>query len=126
MKCDDRLERFRRVKRGEIYIATLDPVIGSEQGGTRPVLVVNNDQDYKYSTTIIVIPITSKVMKKNYTRTHINLIDIDGLAYDSILLCEQPRTIDKRRLIRKIGQVDEEVLRLAEIAIKRALDISEG
>jgi len=96
------------VKRGDIYYADLSPVIGSEQGGIRPVLVVQNDVGNKYSPTIIVAAITSQINKaKLPTHVEINALEY-GLTKDSVVLLEQVRTIDKRRLREKIGHFDEE------------------
>ena len=94
------------VKRGDIYYADLSPVVGSEQGGVRPVLIVQNDVGNKYSPTVIAAAITSQRDKTNLP-TH---IEVDagncGLAKDSIVLLEQLRTIDKRRLREKMGTLD--------------------
>ena len=88
-----------RVRRGEIYLAKLDPVIGHEQGGIRPVLVLQNERGNKYSHTTIVACITSKAYKKTPIPTHYYLSDRVNLPYKSIVLLEQIRTIDKKRLI---------------------------
>lgn len=93
-------------KRGELYYADLSPVVGSEQGGVRPVLVIQNDVGNKYSPTIIVAAITSKLSKAKIP-THVELSSLDyGLPKDSVVLLEQLRTLDKRRLKEKIGVVD--------------------
>ncbi len=110
------------VKRGDIFYADLSPVVGSEQGGTRPVLVVQNDVGNKYSPTVIAAAITSKINKAKLP-TH---IEIDaaryGLNKDSVILLEQVRTIDKRRLREKIGRLDE----VQMIKVNDALSISFG
>lgn len=93
-------------KRGEIYYADLSPVIGSEQGGLRPILIVQNDIGNKYSPTVIVAAITSQ-MEKAKLPTHIEVGTEYGLAKNSVVLLEQIRTIDKRRLQEKIGEVDQ-------------------
>ena len=94
------------VKRGEIYYADLSPVVGSEQGGIRPVLIVQNDVGNKHSPTIIAAAITSQ-RDKNHLPTHIEVqADKCGLAKDSIVLLEQIRTIDKKRLRDKMGELD--------------------
>lgn len=94
------------VKRGEMYYADLSPVIGSEQGGIRPVLIVQNDVGNKYSPTIIAAAVTSRLNKAKLP-THIELIsDTYGLPKDSIVLLEQLRTLDKKRLKDKIGLLD--------------------
>ena len=94
------------IKRGEIYYADLSPVVGSEQGGVRPVLIVQNDVGNKFSPTVIAAAITSQ-RDKNNLPTH---IEVDarncGLAKDSIVLLEQVRTIDKRRLEERMGSLD--------------------
>lgn len=94
------------IKRGEIYYADLSPVIGSEQGGVRPVLIVQNDVGNKFSPTVIAAAITSQ-RDKNNLPTHIE-VDAQncGLAKDSVVLLEQVRTIDKRRLKEKMGSLD--------------------
>ena len=94
------------VKRGELYYADLSPVIGSEQGGIRPVLVVQNDIGNKYSPTVIVSAITSKLNKAKLP-THIELpASKYGLEKDSVVLLEQIRTLDKQRLKEKIGELE--------------------
>ena len=94
------------IKRGELYYADLSPVIGSEQGGVRPVLVVQNDIGNKYSPTIIAAAITSQINKAKLP-THIELDAITyGLSKDSVILLEQIRTLDKTRLKEKIGELD--------------------
>lgn len=94
------------VKRGDIYYADLSPVVGSEQGGVRPVLIVQNDVGNKFSPTVIAAAITSQ-KEKNNLPTHIEVDARDcGLAKDSIVLLEQVRTIDKRRLREKMGALD--------------------
>lgn len=92
-----------KVKRGEIYYADLSPVIGSEQDGTRPVLVIQNDTGNKFSPTTIVAAITSKSDKAKLP-THV-IVHADGLEMESIVLLEQIRTIDKQRLIRYSGRL---------------------
>ena len=110
------------VKRGDIFYADLSPVIGSEQGGIRPVLVVQNDVGNKYSPTVIAAAITSKINKAKMP-THIELDAKQyGLSRDSVILLEQVRTIDKQRLREKIGKLDE----LQMIKVNDALSISFG
>ena len=95
------------VKRGDIYYADLSPVIGSEQGGLRPVLIIQNDIGNRYSPTVIAAAITSR-MSKTRLPTHIDIYaDEVGLAKDSVILLEQIRTLDKRRLKEKMGHLDE-------------------
>ena len=106
------------IKRGDIYYADLSPVIGSEQGGLRPVLIVQNDVGNKYSPTVIAAAITSK-MSKTKLPTHIDVPGEDaGLAKDSIILLEQIRTIDKRRLKEKMGHLDDETMSSVNNAIE--------
>lgn len=104
------------IKRGEIYFADLSPVVGSEQGGLRPVLVVQNDVGNKYSPTVIVAAITSQINKAKIP-THIELSTRYGLAKDSVALLEQLRTIDKRRLRDKIGCVNGDKMKLIDNAL---------
>ena len=95
------------VKRGDIFYADLSPVVGSEQGGLRPVLIVQNDVGNKYSPTVIAAAITSKLDKAKLP-THIDVYAEEfGLAKNSVVLLEQIRTLDKRRLREKMGHLDE-------------------
>ena len=106
------------VKRGDIYYADLSPVIGSEQGGIRPVLVVQNDVGNRYSPTVIVSAITSQINKAKLP-THIEIAARDyGLQKDSVILLEQIRTIDKKRLKEKIGHLDDELMEMVNEALK--------
>ncbi len=106
------------VKRGDIYYADLSPVIGSEQGGVRPVLVVQNDVGNRYSPTIIAAAITSQINKAKMP-THIEIsAETCGLSRDSVVLLEQVRTIDKKRLKEKIGHLDEERMDKVNFALE--------
>lgn len=109
------------VKRGELYYADLSPVIGSEQGGLRPVLVVQNDIGNRYSPTIIVSAVTSQ-MNKARLPTHIELSASTGLTKNSVVLLEQIRTIDKTRLKGKIGEINDDTMK----RVNNALLISLG
>ena len=110
------------VKRGDIFYADLSPVIVSEQGGLRPVLIVQNDVGNKYSPTVIAAAITSK-MSKSKLPTHIDLQGMDvGLAKDSIVLLEQVRTIDKKRLKEKMGHLDDATM----VSVNNAIEVSFG
>ena len=110
------------VKRGEIYYADLSPVVGSEQGGIRPVLIVQNDVGNKYSPTVIAAAITSQINKAKLP-THIEISAQEyGLTKDSVILLEQIRTIDKRRLKEKIGRLDDDLME----KVNEALSISFG
>jgi len=96
------------IKRGDMFYADLSPVVGSEQGGIRPVLIIQNDMGNKYSPTVIAAAITSQV-NKNKLPTHIEIDSEEfGLKSDSVVLAEQIRTIDKSRLKEKIGHIDDE------------------
>ena len=110
------------MKSGDIYYADLSPVVGSEQGGIRPVLVIQNDIGNKYSPTVIAAAITSQINKAKMP-THIELAAKDyGLNKDSVILLEQIRTIDKRRLREKIGRIDDGLM----ASVNNALSISFG
>lgn len=105
------------IKRGELYYADLSPVVGSEQGGIRPVLVVQNDVGNKFSPTIIAAAVTSKINKAKLP-THIELPLGDfGLQKDSVILLEQIRTLDKRRLKERIGELPEVTMSKVDKAI---------
>lgn len=110
------------VKRGDIYYADLSPVVGSEQGGIRPVLIVQNDVGNKYSPTVIAAAITSQKYKTQLP-THISVnADNCGLQKDSIVLLEQVRTLDKKRLKERMGNLPETEMS----KINRALSVSFG
>ncbi len=111
------------VKRGDMFYADLSPVVGSEQGGVRPVLIIQNDMGNKHSPTVIAAAITSQ-MGKNKLPTHIEIgSQNNGLKADSIVLAEQIRTIDKSRLKEKIGHIDDEKI-ISQI--NNALGVSFG
>lgn len=104
------------IKRGELYYADLSPVVGSEQGGVRPVLVVQNDIGNKYSPTVIVAAITSQINKAKIP-THIEIGTTFGLSKDSVLLLEQIRTLDKQRLKEKIGVLSDDYMHKVNSAL---------
>lgn len=107
-----------KIKRGDIFYADLSPVVGSEQGGVRPVVVVQNDVGNKYSPTVIVAAITSQINKANLP-THVSIkADKYGLPKNSVILTEQIRTIDKKRLREKVGSFDDHVMYRLDDAIK--------
>ena len=111
------------VKRGDLYYADLSPVIGSEQGGVRPVLVIQNDVGNKYSPTIIISAITSQINKAKLP-THVEITAQDyGLPKDSVVLLEQIRTIDKKRLREKIGRFDDLLTRSIDYAIRMSIGL---
>ena len=123
IKRKDKVDEMN-IKRGDIYYADLSPVIGSEQGGLRPVLIVQNDVGNKYSPTVIAAAITSK-MSKTKLPTHIDVIGENaGLAKDSIILLEQIRTIDKKRLKEKMGHLDDETMTIVNTAIQVSFGLS--
>ena len=105
------------VKRGDIFYADLSPVVGSEQGGIRPVLIIQNDTGNRYSPTVIAAAITSQTGKARLP-THIELAAQNyGLTRNSVVLLEQIRTLDKRRLREKMGRVDRELMERVDAAI---------
>ena len=109
------------VKRGDIFYADLSPVVGSEQGGTRPVLIVQNDTGNRHSPTVIAAAITSQTGKARLP-THINIAGGSvGLSKDSIILLEQIRTIDKRRLGKRIGMLDKNQIKAIDKAISASV-----
>ena len=111
------------IKRGELYYADLSPVVGSEQGGVRPVLVVQNDVGNKYSPTVIAAAVTSKINKAKLP-THIELNAEDyGLIKDSVVLLEQIRTIDKRRLKERIGELPKSTMDMVNDALLISLGL---
>ena len=112
---------MNNIQRGDIFFADLNPVVGSEQGGVRPVVVIQNDKGNKYSPTIIAA-ITSRTAKKKLP-THVDIEPKStGLMEDSIVMLEQVRTIDKTRLIRKLGHLNEASIQ----QINHAIDVSFG
>ncbi len=120
MEC----EFILTVKRGDIYYADLSPVVGSEQGGLRPVLIIQNDVGNKYSPTVIAAAITSKLGKSKMP-THIDVYaDKFGLAKDSVILLEQIRTIDKKRLKEKMGHLDVNVMQQVNDALSVSFGLS--
>ena len=112
------------VRRGEIYYADLSPVVGSEQGGVRPVLILQNDIGNKYAPTVIVAAITSQLTKAKLP-THIELPSQNyGLTKDSIILCEQIRTLDKRRLGECLGILPKSMMKDIDYALSLSLGIN--
>ena len=113
------------VKRGDVYFADLSPVVGSEQGGVRPVLVIQNDIGNRFSPTVIVAAITAQIQKAKLP-TH---VEIDAKRYgferDSVILLEQIRTIDKQRLTDKIAHLDDEMMEKVDEALQVSLGLIE-
>ena len=110
------------IKRGDIFYADLNPVVGSEQGGIRPVLVVQNNVGNRHSPTIVVLPLSTA--KKHYLPTHIHIRGSKTLPKDSIVLAEQIRTIDRYRLKSYVGSVDFELMEKVEKAMKISISAS--
>lgn len=114
------------VKRGDLFYANLSPVLGSEQGGIRPVVIIQNDVGNKYSPTVIIAPITSRMNKtKLPTHVKINASEKFGLPKDSVVLLEQIRTIDKQRLKDKIGKFDKRRMVDIDNAILTSLELAD-
>ena len=123
MKCW--VVRIMEVIRGDIFIADLDPVMGSEQGGVRPVLIVQNDRGNRFSPTVICAAMTSK-LGKNDLPTHVWIAAKEsGLQRDSLVLCEQIRTLEKQRLRAKAGHIQGLSLRRVDRALAAAMGIDE-
>lgn len=113
------------LRRGDIFYGDLSPVIGSEQGGIRPVLIIQNDVGNKYSPTVIIAAITSQINKAKLP-THVELEALKyGITKDSVILLEQIRTIDKRRLKEKIGHLSEELMKQVDTAIQISFGLIE-
>lgn len=112
----------REIRRGDLYYAELDPIVGSEQAGTRPVLVVSNDIGNQYSPVIVIVPITSRRIGKKQLPTHVEVRIPELLKNDSTALTEQIRTIDKLRLKEYIGSLPDCLM----TAVDQALAISIG
>jgi len=111
------------VKRGYIFFADLSPVVGSEQGGVRPVLVIQNDVGNKYSPTVIIAAITSQIEKAKLP-THVEVEAKEyGLEKDSVILLEQIRTIDKQRLQEKLTELDDKLMQKVNQAVKISLGL---
>ena len=109
------------VRKGEIYYADLSPVVGSEQGGIRPVVILQNDKGNHYSPTTIVAAVTSR-RKKKYLPTHIK-IDVPQMERKSVVMLEQIRTIDKDRLLGYIGKIDDDTMQKIDRAVKISFEV---
>ncbi|WP_248928716.1 type II toxin-antitoxin system PemK/MazF family toxin [Paenibacillus hamazuiensis] len=113
------------VKRGDVFFADLSPVVGSEQGGVRPVLVIQNDIGNRFSPTVIVAAITAQIQKAKLP-THVEIdAEVHGFDRDSVILLEQIRTIDKQRLTDKITHLDEETMRKVDDALQISVGLIE-
>jgi mRNA interferase MazF len=111
------------VKRGDVYFADLSPVVGSEQGGVRPVLVIQNDIGNRFSPTVIVAAITAQIQKAKLP-THVEIdAKLYGFDRDSVILLEQIRTIDKQRLTDKITHLNDEMMRKVNDALQISLGL---
>lgn len=112
------------IKRGDIFLVDCEPVKGSEQGGVRPCLIIQNDLGNKYSPLTIIAPITSKKFTKNYL-TNVFLKKEDaGLDKESTIMLNQIRTIDKKRIVKKIGKLNSFIMEEVNNALKISLDLS--
>ena len=114
----------RTIKRGVIFYADLNPVVGSEQGGTRPVLIISNDIGNRHSPTVIVAAITSRVHTKAKLPTHTAVNDFEGLDKDSIILLEQIRTIDKHRLKQYMGLMPDNIMARVDKALAISISLN--
>lgn len=128
---NERKERRNRMKenwiyrRGDVYLANLDPYIGSEQGGTRPVVVLQNDVGNRYAPTLIVATVTSRTEKKKYQPTHVLIAHNTAFEKPSVVQLEQIFTIDKSRIQRFLGQTTRNEMRRIEEALMNSLEINE-
>lgn len=112
-----------KIKRGDIFLANLEPIKGSEQGGVRPVLIIQNNTSNKYSPVTIIAAITSKVFDKEFPTNVFLSKDESRLDKDSTILLNQIRTIDKSRIIKKISTLNSFIMKKVDIAIKISLDL---
>lgn len=110
-------------RRGDIYLVDLGKNFGSEQGGCRPVLLIQNNVGNYYGPTIIVAPITSRYLKKSKQPTHFALVGVDNLVSQSVVLTEQILTIDKSRVIKYVGKISDEQMRSVDKAVKVSLGL---
>jgi len=111
------------IKRGDVVLVNLDPVVGSEQGKIRPVLIIQNNISNEYSPTTIIAPITSKIYSKEFP-TNVFLPKKDsGLDKDSTILLNQIRTIDKSRISKRLSAVNEQIMKRVNMSIKSSLDL---
>lgn len=128
---NERKERRNRMKenwiyrRGDVYLANLDPYIGSEQGGTRPVVVLQNDVGNRYAPTLIVATVTSRTEKKKYQPTHVLIAHNTAFEKPSVVQLEQIFTIDKSRIQRFLGRTTRNEMRRIEEALLNSLEINE-
>ena len=116
----------RKIRRGDIYYADLNPVIGSEQGGRRPVLIISNDTGNRHSPTVIIAAITGLEHTKAKLPTHTIVMDIKGLEKNSIVLLEQIRTIDKQRLKQYMGMIPNNIMARVDKALAISVSLRGG
>lgn len=111
------------ISKGDIYYASLDPIVGSEQNGTRPVVIIQNDIGNKYSPTVLVAPLTSKIKSKPHLPTHV-LVKSEYIKHNSIVLLEQIRVLDKSRLISYVDTLTKEEIKKLDIGIIKSFNIT--
>lgn len=116
----------KNIRRGDIFYAELNPVIGSEQGGTRPVLIISNNTGNRHSPTVIIAAITSRIHTKAKLPTHTAVNDFDGLDKNSVILLEQIRTIDKQRLKQYMGIMPDNIMARVDKALAISLSLRGG
>ena len=116
----------RIIRRGDVFYAELNPVVGSEQGGTRPVLIISNNTGNRHSPTVIIAAITSRVHTKAKLPTHTSVKDFEGLDRDSIILLEQIRTIDKQRLKQYMGMMPDNIMARVDKALAISISLKGG
>ena len=112
------------INKGDIYYASLDPIVGSEQNGTRPVVIIQNDIGNKYSPTVLVAPLTSKVKSKHNLPTHV-LVKSEHIKHNSIVLLEQIRVLDKSRLISYVDTLTKEEIKKLDIGIIKSFNMTD-
>ena len=115
---------MNKISKGDIYYASLDPIVGSEQNGTRPVVIIQNDIGNKYSPTVLVAPITTKIKTKAYLPTHVFIKSSKHIKHNSIALLEQIRVLDKSRLISYVDSLKKEEIKKLDIGIIKAFNIT--
>ncbi len=111
----------RTIKRGDVFYAELNPIVGSEQGGIRPVLIISNNIGNRHSPTVIIAAITGRTQTKAKLPTHTEVKDVEGLGRDSIILLEQIRTIDKQRLKNHMGTMPNNIMARVDKALAISL-----
>ena len=119
------MSEIRNNQRGDIFLATLEPRIGSEQGGTRPVIVLQNNIGNYYSPTLIIAPLTSNIQKKRFLPTHYLLEGLSFMSGPSLVLLEQITTIDKQRIMHYLGSVSESHMSMIDKAVKVSLALEQ-